>query len=144
MNKIKHWDAPVAMGIDVGSTTVKVVVSLVVLVVIVAAMSGLFHAKVEPGQTARRVDPSEIVPVAVELRTVDRITPAVGTIRAVHEAAVASRLLAEARSRFREAGIERLRTMVRRNDVPMLSFFRSAGFVGGSFVQLETGIEEGR
>ena len=31
-----------------------------------------------------------------------------------------------------------------RNDVPMLSFFRSAGFVGGSFVQLETGIEEER
>jgi len=59
-------------------------------------------------------------------------------------AGVASRLLAEARERFHEAGITRLRTMVRRNDVPMLSFFRSAGFVGGSFVQLETEIEEGR
>jgi ribosomal protein S18 acetylase RimI-like enzyme len=50
---------------------------------------------------------------------------------------VASRLLTEACHRFREAGIERVRTMVRRNDVPVLSFFRSAGFEGGSFVQLE-------
>ena len=57
-------------------------------------------------------------------------------------AGVASRLLKEARARFRAAGIARIRTMVRRNDVPMLSFFRSAGFVGGSFVQLETEIEE--
>jgi hypothetical protein len=27
--------------------------------------------------------------------------------------------------------------MVRRNDVPVLSFFRANGFVGGEFVQLE-------
>jgi ribosomal protein S18 acetylase RimI-like enzyme len=58
-------------------------------------------------------------------------------------AGVASRLLAEASRRFAGAGITTMRTMVRRNDVPMQSFFRSAGFVGGSFVQLETEIEEG-
>ena len=57
---------------------------------------------------------------------------------------VASRLLAEASRRFKVAGISRVRTMVRRNDVPMLAFFRSAGFVGGSFVQLETDLEEDR
>jgi ribosomal protein S18 acetylase RimI-like enzyme len=50
---------------------------------------------------------------------------------------VAGRLLAEARNRFRETGVTTVRTMVRRNDVPVLSFFRSHGFVGGSFTQLE-------
>ena len=50
---------------------------------------------------------------------------------------VAGLLLAEARRRFRETGVTTMRTMVRRNDVPVLSFFRSHGFVGGSFTQLE-------
>jgi len=56
---------------------------------------------------------------------------------------VASRLLREACRRFRTAGIETVRTMVRRNDVPVLSFFRTAGFEGGTFVQLERNLEEG-
>ena len=55
---------------------------------------------------------------------------------------VAGRLLDEARSRFRAAGVSTVRTMVRRNDVPVLSFFRAHDFVGGSFTQLETEIEE--
>jgi ribosomal protein S18 acetylase RimI-like enzyme len=50
---------------------------------------------------------------------------------------VASRLLDEARRRFRRAGVDTVRTMVRRDDVPVLSFFRSSGFVGGSFVEME-------
>ena len=50
---------------------------------------------------------------------------------------VASRLLEEACRRFREAGIGSVRTMVRRNDVPVLSFFRSNGFVAGRFFELE-------
>jgi hypothetical protein len=33
--------------------------------------------------------------------------------------------------------VARVRTMVRRADVPVLSFFRSNGFFAGSFVQLE-------
>jgi ribosomal protein S18 acetylase RimI-like enzyme len=49
----------------------------------------------------------------------------------------ASILLEEACRRFREAGLSCIRTMVRRNDIPVLSFFRSRGFVGGPFVQLE-------
>jgi len=52
-------------------------------------------------------------------------------------AGVAGLLLAEARRRFRDTGVTTVRTMVRRNDVPVLSFFRSQGFVGGSFTQLE-------
>jgi ribosomal protein S18 acetylase RimI-like enzyme len=57
---------------------------------------------------------------------------------------IATRLLAEACRKFREAGVRTVRTMVRRNDVPVLSFFRSNGFVGGSFVQLELDLEEAR
>lgn len=55
---------------------------------------------------------------------------------------VASRLLAECCRRFRGAGVARVRTMVVRNDIPVLSFFRSNGFSAGSFVQLELDLEE--
>ena len=55
---------------------------------------------------------------------------------------VASRLLAEAVARFRAHGVPRIRTMVRRNEVPVLAFFRSNGFRGGPFVQLELDIAE--
>ena len=41
----------------------------------------------------------------------------------------------------RELGVTVLRTMVRRNDVPVLSFFRAGGFVGGSFAQLECDLD---
>ncbi len=50
---------------------------------------------------------------------------------------IASILLAEACRRFRAAGLGRVRTMVRRTDVPVLSFFRAHGFAGGDFTQLE-------
>lgn len=54
---------------------------------------------------------------------------------------VASALLEQAAERFRQAGVTRVRTMVRRNDVAVLSFFRANGFAGGSFVQLEKELE---
>ena len=50
---------------------------------------------------------------------------------------IGSALVAEAGRRFRRARVSTVRTMVRRNDVPMLAFFRSNGFVGGRFTQLE-------
>lgn len=50
---------------------------------------------------------------------------------------VASALLTECCRRFRELGVGKVRTMVRRDVVPVLSFFRSNGFVAGTFVQLE-------
>jgi len=55
----------------------------------------------------------------------------------------ASRLLDEAYRRFQAMGVDRVRTMVRRNDVPLLAFFRANGFAGGAFVQLERSLEEG-
>lgn len=54
---------------------------------------------------------------------------------------VATELLAEACRRFRDLGVERVRTMVRRTDIPVLSFFRSSGFAAGEFVQLELDLE---
>jgi ribosomal protein S18 acetylase RimI-like enzyme len=55
---------------------------------------------------------------------------------------VGSTLLSEICGRFKDAGITAVRTMVRRNDVPVLAFFRANGFVGGSFVQLEVDLGE--
>ncbi len=54
---------------------------------------------------------------------------------------VGSALLAEACRRFRRAGIRRIRTMVRRSDVPVLAFFRAHGFVAGEFTQLELSLD---
>jgi ribosomal protein S18 acetylase RimI-like enzyme len=55
---------------------------------------------------------------------------------------VATGLLSIACRRFRSAGVRRVRTMVGRSNVPVLSFFRAYGFVGGSFVQLELDLQE--
>ena len=66
---------------------------------------------------------------------------AVGVDPALLRSGVASALLEEACARFRAAKVTQVRTMVRRTDVPVLSFFRSRGFVGGPFVQLERSVE---
>ena len=51
-------------------------------------------------------------------------------------------LLEEGCRRFRALGVRHLRTMVRRNVVPVLSLFRSCGFVGGPFTQMELALDE--
>jgi ribosomal protein S18 acetylase RimI-like enzyme len=58
-------------------------------------------------------------------------------------AGIASSLLAEACRRFHAAGIRKVRTMVRRADVPVLAFFRAHGFAAGEFTQLELGLPTG-
>ncbi len=50
---------------------------------------------------------------------------------------IAGQILAEARQRFRNFDVELMRTMVRRDDVPMASFFRSNGFVAGPYAEME-------
>ncbi len=65
---------------------------------------------------------------------------AVGVDRERLRRGIASGLLNEARRRFRRAGVRTVRTMIRRDDVPLMSFFRSSGFVGGRFLQLESAI----
>jgi ribosomal protein S18 acetylase RimI-like enzyme len=62
---------------------------------------------------------------------------AVGVEPAYARCGVGSALLRDACRRFREAGVRQVRTMVRREDVPVLSFFRANGFVGGCFTQLQ-------
>lgn len=57
---------------------------------------------------------------------------------------VGTALLAEACRRFRAAGVATVRTMVRRNDVPVLAFFRANGFSGGPYVQLELDVTRAR
>lgn len=62
---------------------------------------------------------------------------AVGVAPELARSGIASHLLAESGDRFRRAGIDRVRTMVRRRDVPVLAFFRAHGFTAGEFTQLE-------
>ena len=54
---------------------------------------------------------------------------------------IATDLLHRASERFHQLGVRRVRTMVERTDVPVMSFFRSSGFVGGPFYQLEMDLE---
>jgi ribosomal protein S18 acetylase RimI-like enzyme len=56
---------------------------------------------------------------------------------------IGSGLVAEAARRFTRTGVTAVRTMVARNDVSLLAFFRSNGFVGGSFTQLERDLTPG-
>ncbi len=62
---------------------------------------------------------------------------AIGVDPAALRQGVGRALLDGARARFRAAGVSRVRTMVRRNDIPVLAFFRAGGFAGGPYVQLE-------
>lgn len=55
---------------------------------------------------------------------------------------VAKALLHEARGRLEAMGVGVVRTMVRRDDVPVLTFFRSQGFVLGPYVELELTLPE--
>ncbi len=54
---------------------------------------------------------------------------------------VGTSLLSAACDAFRQRGVRTVRTMVRRNDVPVLAFFRTSGFSGGPFVQLELDVD---
>ena len=50
---------------------------------------------------------------------------------------VGTRLFEAVRDRFRAAGVDRLRTMLARDNNLILSFFRSQGMMAGPFVELE-------
>ncbi len=60
---------------------------------------------------------------------------------AVHPACerggLATRLCEEITRRFAREQVTLVRTMVRRNDVPLLALFRSMGFVAGPFSEME-------
>jgi hypothetical protein len=42
---------------------------------------------------------------------------------------------------FRQAGVDKMRTMVARNDLLPLRFFRSEGMMAGPYIQLEMDLE---
>lgn len=65
----------------------------------------------------------------------------VGVHPDLQKSGIASSLMREACRRFANAGVRTIRTMVRRNQIPVLRFFRANGFVGGSFVQLERSLD---
>jgi ribosomal protein S18 acetylase RimI-like enzyme len=53
------------------------------------------------------------------------------------QSGVATRLLDELAERFRRAGIDKLRTMLARDNTLILSFFRSQGMMAAPFIPLE-------
>ena len=55
---------------------------------------------------------------------------------------IAARMFEEACRQFARQGIGLVRTMVRRDDVGVLTFFRNQGFVAGPYVELELSIPE--
>lgn len=55
---------------------------------------------------------------------------------------IGSQLIEAISDRFRSAGVQKLRTMLRRDDNLNLSFFRSQGMMAGPFIQLEKDLEE--
>ena len=56
-------------------------------------------------------------------------------------AGVGSRLLAAISDRFREEGVDKMRTMLSRNNHLLMSFFRSHGMMAGPHIQLEKDLD---
>ena len=55
---------------------------------------------------------------------------------------VGTALLDAVGERFRRIGVAKIRTMLRRNDHVIMSFFRSQGMMAGPFIQLEKDLDE--
>jgi ribosomal protein S18 acetylase RimI-like enzyme len=78
-----------------------------------------------------------------EVRAWEFGSPPSGWIFAIHISATArlhglgTMLFDEICVRFREAGVQHVRTMLAKDAHLLLSFFRSLGMIGGPFIQLE-------
>lgn len=66
---------------------------------------------------------------------------AVGVDPRVERQGLGRALLDEAVARFRALGVRTVRTMVQKEDVPVLRFFRSGHFTAGPYVELELNLE---
>jgi RND family efflux transporter MFP subunit len=73
-------------------SAVKVIVSFALLVAIIAWLSGWLHHKTPPGRVETGAAQNAFIKAQVELRETPRITATVGTVRAVQESTIASRL----------------------------------------------------
>ena len=66
---------------------------------------------------------------------------AVGVSPEVQQSGVGRQLVTAVLDEFNNRGVASVRTMVRREDVTLLRFFRTAGFTAGPFVELEVECE---
>jgi ribosomal protein S18 acetylase RimI-like enzyme len=62
---------------------------------------------------------------------------AIGVEPEMRVSSVGSRLMETVCERFKAAGVEKVRTMLARDDKLVMSFFRSQGMMAGPFIQLE-------
>jgi ribosomal protein S18 acetylase RimI-like enzyme len=82
-----------------------------------------------------------------EVRAWEFGSPPSGWIFAIHISPSArlhglgTMLFDEMCARFREAGVQHVRTMLAKDAHLLLSFFRSLGMIGGPFIQLEKRLE---
>lgn len=66
---------------------------------------------------------------------------AVNVDKSLRESGIGSRLMNEICVRFRQAGVDTVRTMVARSDSLNLSFFRSQGMTAGPYIELEKDLD---
>lgn len=57
------------------------------------------------------------------------------------ERGLSTRLFDKMSAIFREEGVAKMRTMLRRDDVLLMSFFRSQGMMAGPFIEMEKDLE---
>ncbi|HSM93057.1 MAG TPA: GNAT family N-acetyltransferase [Anaeromyxobacteraceae bacterium] len=62
---------------------------------------------------------------------------AIDVSRTVRQHGLGTKLFDEICARFRKAGVDRVRTMLAKDEHLIMSFFRSQGMMGGPFIQLE-------
>jgi ribosomal protein S18 acetylase RimI-like enzyme len=68
----------------------------------------------------------------------------VGVDGAHRHTGVGRALLTAMLTAFRRRDVSTVRTMVQRDDVPVLRFFRAAGFAAGPYTEMELSLEEAR
>ena len=66
---------------------------------------------------------------------------ALGVDPANREGGIGGKLFAALTARMKASGVATVRTMLARDDALNMAFFRSQGMMGGSFIQLEMGLE---
>ena len=99
----------------------------------------LFLVAEQPGRT--------IGFIVGEVRAWEFGSPPCGWVFAINvepefrEHGVATALMDEICRRFKDAGVDRVRTMLSRDDALNLAFFRSQGMTAGSYIQLEKELE---
>ena len=66
---------------------------------------------------------------------------ALGVDPMTREGGIGTKLFAALTARMKASGVATVRTMLARDDALNMAFFRSQGMMGGSFIQLEMGLE---